>query len=365
MKIKRQIRGLHIFSALGNLSLTGAWVTLLAARGFSLVEIGLAETAFHITSLLCEIPSGILADVFGRKRMLIVSTIAQMIGDLIMMLSNSFAMVCVSLCVFALKYNFASGSDTALAYDSLKMVGQEDGYERYESRQLVLYRICSGISTLCAGIALAVGYQIAYGISAAMGILQLLSLIPVREVYAGGSKRAGSTVRSAVRESMACFRESIQFLWSARKAVGLMMCNALVGAADILLLFFLQAKLPESSIPGWALGIALLCLELGGIIGSRLIIKLPKLPYRWVFIGALSMITLGYLAEHTMLYAVMTIGGMLASAGDDALQVRTNAKLQSMFPSEQRATLTSVESFAFSIVMIVLSPLAGVLFTHW
>ena len=41
---------------------------------------------------------------------------------------------------------------------------------------------------------------------------------------------------------------------------GLMMCNALVGAADILLLFFLQAKLPESSIPGWALGIALLCL---------------------------------------------------------------------------------------------------------
>ena len=76
MKIKRQIRGLHIFSALGNLSLTGAWVTLLAARGFSLVEIGLAETAFHITSLLCEIPSGILADVFGRKRMLIVSTIA-------------------------------------------------------------------------------------------------------------------------------------------------------------------------------------------------------------------------------------------------------------------------------------------------
>ena len=225
MKIKRQIRGLHIFSALGNLSLTGAWVTLLAARGFSLVEIGLAETAFHITSLLCEIPSGILADVFGRKRMLIVSTIAQMIGDLIMMLSNSFAMVCVSLCVFALKYNFASGSDTALAYDSLKMVGQEDGYERYESRQLVLYRICSGISTLCAGIALAVGYQIAYGISAAMGILQLLSLIPVREVYAGGSKRAGSTVRSAMRESMACFRESIRFLWSARKAVGLMMCN--------------------------------------------------------------------------------------------------------------------------------------------
>ena len=72
---------------LGQVSLTGAWVAILAARGFSLVEIGVAETAFHIVSLIFEIPSGVLADVFGRKRMLIVSTIMAIISDLVMIFS--------------------------------------------------------------------------------------------------------------------------------------------------------------------------------------------------------------------------------------------------------------------------------------
>ena len=49
----------------------------------------------------------------------------------------------------------------------------------------------------------------------------------------------------------------------------------------------------------------------------------------------------------------------------DALQVRTDAILQEMFPSEQRATLISMESFTFSVIMIVLSPLAGIVFSVW
>lgn len=61
----------------------------------------------------------------------------------------------------------------------------------------------------------------------------------------------------------------------------------------------------------------------------------------------------------------MTLGGFIAAIGDDALQIRTNAILQDMFPSQQRATLTSVESFSFSVIMIILSPLAGILFTYW
>ena len=43
--IQNQIRKPYASSALGNLSLTGAWVAILAARGFTLPEIGLAETA--------------------------------------------------------------------------------------------------------------------------------------------------------------------------------------------------------------------------------------------------------------------------------------------------------------------------------
>ncbi len=360
-KIKKQLSKLYTSSVLGNLSLTGAWVAILSARGYSLVEIGIAETVFHITSLIFEIPSGILADVFGRKKMLIVSAIMHMIGNVIMIMSDNLFMVCLSIAFMALTYNLSSGSGDALAYDSLKITKQESWFEKYESNQLIIYRLCSGISTLCAGFALTIGHRLAYGADLIMCAAQIIVLTSLHEVYAV----APDNNVPIGKRLISCFKESFAFIKEVRKAFGLMLCNSFVGAIDILLLFFLQAKLPEKGIPEWGLGIALLFMEMGGIVGSRLILKLPKISYKWIFVISTSLVLTGFITEHSPLYWVMALGGFIAAVGDDALQVRTNALLQDMFPSEQRATLTSVESFSFSVIMIVLSPLAGFVFTYW
>lgn len=362
-KIKKQLSKLYLSSVLGNLSLTGVWVAILSARGYSLVEIGIAETVFHITSLIFEIPSGVFADVFGRKKMLIVSAVMRMIGNIIMIFSNNLFMVCLSIAFHALSYNFSSGTGDALAYDSLKLAETEDKFEKYESNQLIIYRLCSGISTLCAGFALFIGYRLAYSTDLITGVIQIFVLSSLHEVYAANQQN--DTKSTTVRKLISCFRESIIFLKGLKKILGLMMCNSLVGALDILLLFFLQAKLPEKGIPLWGLGFALLFMEMGGVVGSRLILKFPKLSYKRVFAITMFLVFIGFLAEHSSWYIIMAVGGFLSAVGDDALQVRTNAILQNMFPSEQRATLTSVESFTFSVIMIVLSPLAGFVFMYW
>lgn len=366
-KIKKQISGLYLSSVLGNLSLTGAWVAILAARGYSLVEIGIAETIFHATSLLFEIPSGVLADVFGRKKMLIVSSIMRMIANVIMILSQNLFMVCLSIAFHALSYNFASGTGDALAYDSLKKAKRENEFERYESNQLTIYRLCSGVSTLCAGLALFLGHKIAYGTDLIMCVMQMFVLASLREVFAGEarSEREREKIGELGREVVLCFKECFLFLKKTRKTVKLMLCNSLVGAVDILLLFFLQAKLPEKEIPKWGLGFALLFMEMGGIVGAKLILKAPGLKYKRVFAIAAACVLAGFLAAHSKMYLLVTLGGFLAAVGDDALQVRTNAVLQDMFPSKQRATLTSMDSFTFSVVMIILSPLAGFVFSYW
>lgn len=362
-KIKEQLSKLYTSSALGSLSLTGAWVAILATRGYSLVEIGIVETVFHITSLFFEIPSGVLADVFGRKKMLIVSGIMRMIGNIFMILSNNLFMVCLSLSFHALSYNFSSGTGDALAFDSLKLAKMEDRFEKYVSNQLMIYRICGGISTLCAGAALFIGYRMAYGTSLISSMIQILILSSLHEVYAVDPQHDGEY--GTVQKLAACFRESIRFLKEVRKVTGLMLCNSFAGAVDTLLLFFLQAKLLEKGMPEWGLGPVLFFMEMGGVAGARLILKFPGLSYRKVFLTTMFFVSAGVLAEHSAWYGIVAAGGFLAAAGDDALQVRTNAILQDMFPSEQRATLTSVDSFIFSIIMIVLSPLAGWAFMYW
>ena len=181
-KIKNQIRKLYASSILGNLSLTGAWVAILAARGFSLVEIGLAETAYHAASLLTEIPSGTLADVYGRKKMLIVSTLIHILAGVVMIFSNCLATLCLSIALYAVCDSFASGSGDALAYDSLKTAGQESTYDRYESNQLIIYRFCNAISTLCAGFALIIGYRIAYATGIVTSLIQIFILSSLKEI---------------------------------------------------------------------------------------------------------------------------------------------------------------------------------------
>ena len=359
--IQKQLRKLYSSSVLGNLSLTGAWVAILAARGFTLVEIGIVETVFHITSLVFEIPSGVLADVFGRKKMLLFSTLMRMIGNVIMIASNDLGMVCASIAFHALSYNFSSGSGDALAYDSLKYAGQVCRFEGYMATQFMIYRLCSGISTLCAGFALTIGHRIAYGTDLVSAAIQIVLLAALHEI----KPDSGAGEASVLRRLTACFKESFTFLGNARKAFGLMLSNSLVGVVDTLLLFFLQAKLSERGMPVWCLGLALLVMQMGGIIGSKMIVKLNRCGYKKIFAGCALLVAAGLLMEHSPLWWVMTAGGFLSAMGDDALQIRTNAILQDMFPSEQRATLTSVESFSFSVIMIVLSPLAGWIFTLW
>lgn len=361
----RQLEILYSSSVIGQLSLTGAWVAILASRGFNLVEIGIAETVFHIVSLLFEIPSGVIADVFGRKKTLIISTILNMLGCALMIISENLPLVCAAIGLFALSYNFASGSGDALAYDSLKLENRQGEYAKYESNQLIIYRLCEGISTMSAGLALLIGFQMAYATSLATGILQIIILSSLIEVGGNEERKKKQFFGSIQSEFASCMIESLSFLKGARKAILLMFGNSLIGAVDTLLLFFLQAKLLQTNIHSLWLGVALFVIQLGGVSGSKITLKLGKIRYWLSFTASAIIVILGVVLEHSGIAVIMTIGGFITALADDALQVRTNTKLQHMFPSEQRATLISFESFTFSVIMIVLSPLAGWFFSIW
>ena len=360
-KIRKQLSKLYLLTIWGNISLSGAWVAILTARGFSLVEIGFAETVFHITSILFEIPSGALADVIGRKRMLLASSVSRMLANIIMIISWNFPVVCVSLVFHALSYNFLSGSHEALAYESLKYVGEETRYEKYGSNQMILYRICGGISTLCAGLALTVGYKIAYGTGVITGIMEFLIILSLVEIRTDNLEQKKSLFQAIIH----CFKESIYFLSREKKIVSFMLCNSLIGAVDVLLVFFLEAKMPACGMPKWLLGPALLLIQIGGVAGSRLVLRWKHWRFRKVFMVAAFLVILGFLVEHTGVYLIMMLGGFLSAIGDDAMQVHTNARIQEIVPSKQRATITSVDSFLFSCIMIVFSPLAGFVFSIW
>ena len=288
--VKKQIRNLYFITAIGSFQIAGAsWVALLALRGFSIVQIGILESIFHVVSMCFEIPSGVVADVFGRRKTMIISQYLTLISGTFMILSNSFWTVALAIGLSALSYNF-SGTREALAYDSLKKADCEAQYEKFASTEMMLYRISNSTATLCAGLALFLGYRIAYGIDLAVGLVTLIFAYRLTEVPAN-EKRCEDPILVQLQN---CVKDSFAFLRENRTTRGII--------------------------------VAVLTLFTGN-------------PY------------------------VICAGGFLAAFSDDFLEVRTDILLNCMIPSEQRATLVSVCSFAFSVVMIVLSPIMGWFFS--
>lgn len=365
---KRQLRLLYMNTSFGAFQIAGAsWVALLAARGFSLVEIGFAESVFHVASLLFEVPSGVISDVFGRKRSMVLSQCMTILSALLMLCSDSLAGVLPAMVFSAFGYNFLSGTREALAWETLKADGREAEYDGYASTDMMLYTFFSSLATLCAGLALTLGYRRAYLIDIGLGALGLtlaLRLIEIGRPRENGKGAPGAASGETVwKQVFSCLRESGRFLLHSRKAMELILQNAAVGAAATLLRFFLQARLPEKGLPDALLGPALFLMGLGGAAGARLILCCKSWSYAKVFAVSAAVVTGCVAASLLPVPAVMVVGGFLAALSDNFLQVRSDVRLNEMVPAEQRATLISVSSLCFSAVVIVLSPLFGILFS--
>ena len=359
-KLRFQMAKLLSLSAMGSFRLGGVWVALLAVRGFSMVEIGVAEGVFHVASLLFEVPSGVISDVFGRKYSLVCGRLMGMISSLLMAASKGLPDVCIALVFGAFSYNFESGAREALAYDSLKAQGQEEWYIRYSAADMMIYRIGGAGSSLLAGLSLLLGYRIANLLDAAMDfvcMLLALALVEVRLESVRDQERVWTRIRH-------CVRETVGFLIGQAAARRIMLMNALAGAISILLTFFLQAQLPLAGLEKAWLGPALFVIGLGGAAGARAALRLARMQYVHLYALCLGGVLAGFAMGASGLPMVMIAGGFIAGMFDDLLQVRTDALLNDQFPSSQRATLLSVSSLCFSLVMIAMSPMAGWFFDH-
>ncbi len=332
------------------------WVLLLALRGFSLVEIGFAEAVFHAVSFCCELPSGLLADVLGRKRTLIASHVMFLLSALLMVLSRGMAGVCLSLAVTALGYNLKSGTREAITYESMLQAGKERGYLKFSSLQNGVDRLSVGGAMLLAGATVLLGWRRAYLLDVGITLIGLAAALTLTEPKRDAP---GATLRTLPAALARTVHEAWALLKSDGTAVRIMALNALVGACATLTGFYLQEKVEAAVTVPALLGPALFALSLGGGLAGLLTGRLDRLSYPKAAAVTGAGVLLCALAARRACLPVLMASGLLAGLLDDSLQLVSDKRLNDRFPSAQRATLISVSSMLFSAFMMPLSPLFG------
>ncbi|MDF2593450.1 MAG: major facilitator superfamily 1, partial [Clostridia bacterium] len=80
IQLKRNINKNYLYTLIQNIDFTrGIWMLYLAGKGMSLTQLGLLETIFHVTSFTMEVPTGAVADIFGRRISRIVGRVASIV----------------------------------------------------------------------------------------------------------------------------------------------------------------------------------------------------------------------------------------------------------------------------------------------
>lgn len=120
--------------------------------GLTIEQFALLNTVWAITIVLAEVPSGALADVFGRKTLIVITSflmIVEMLVIAFLPLGNStliFWGFLINRVLSGLAEAMASGADEAIAYDSLVMEGDVNDWPRVLSVQMRLRSVATIIT---------------------------------------------------------------------------------------------------------------------------------------------------------------------------------------------------------------------------
>ena len=124
--------------------------------GLSIEQFALLNTVWAITIVCCEVPSGALADLLGRKRLLVLTSVL-MIIELSVIAFVPISSINVVFWAFfinrilsGLAEAMASGADEAIAYDSLVQDGNPGDWPKVLSLQMRL-KALAGIISMTAG----------------------------------------------------------------------------------------------------------------------------------------------------------------------------------------------------------------------
>lgn len=362
LNLKKQLACIYTSDLFSGLRITDAvWVALLAARGFSLWEIGLAESVYHIVSLFCEVPSGMAADLLGRRKTLLSGGVLTVTCNLLMAFAPNLFTICLAMGLSALAMTMFSGTFTALVYDSLKTEGREDEYIQVSANSSQISMLANAIGSLASLLKRFLGFAGFYLLSAAFEGVSTAALALMEEpiVTKAQASRGKHPLHALPEQFRQLVRDSLHVLHTCPMAVKLIASSALISVPSYLTKMFLQQRLVEL---GWPTELLFLPLLLGGLacvagteIGRRVRCRsMRRLYTACALLCGVGTLLVGAAPAWGGILGMMLVQGVL-----EVYLLHESQKLNDAIPSDQRATLISVDGMAYSLLMIPASPLVG------
>jgi MFS family permease len=338
------------------------FVPLLQGHGLSMSEVLQTQAMFALTIALCEVPSGYIADTWGRRETILLGAALNAVGFLSLLGADSFMDFLLYEVILGVGFSLISGADLALLYDT-ELYLQERGLPggagpgKSLSRLIAIEAAASGVAGVVASLLLLWSLDAVVLVQAFTGLLPLLLGLTLAE--APRPRRQGEHRDNARRiVDLLLFGKPVVF-WTA-------FAIAVFGLLAVYVFWIYQKYWELQGVPlGWfgyiwaafALTVSLAARYSAALeqrLGTRGVLYLiALLPLLGLLGMALGSGWIGVLFG----FAIQISRGLSMSLFYEALNRRV--------PGDFRATVNSLVSLAVRAIFIVTGPVLEFALDHY
>ena len=371
-KVQRTYLTLLLFNTLAASLIWGINTLFLLDAGLNNLEAFAANAFFTAGFVLFEIPTGVVADLWGRRVSYLLGLFTLAISTVLYLFmwytSAPFWAWAGASLFLGLGFTFISGAFEAWLADALVHAGDKDKLESVLAKGEVVEGVAMLAGSVAGGaIAQATNLGVPYVIRAVLLVVNLVvAAILMKDL--GFTPVKGTR---ATEEIKSILRASIKYGLRNRPVRWLMFAAPFTSGVTIYAFYAMQPYLLELYGNKQAYGIAGLAAAIvagaqiaGGLLVphvSRVFTRRTSVLLTCEGISVVVLAVIGFVPNFWIAVTLLVLWGLMFAAVTPIRQAYLNA----LIPSEQRATVLSFDSLFGSTGGVVIQPVLGKAADAW
>lgn len=329
------------------------WMIYLVSIGIPILKISMFQVFLNISMSFFEIPSGILADKLGAKKVIQLGHLL-VIGYLSLMILNinSYTFL-LAFILYGAGLSMISGADETIIYSTLKESSQEKLYQKFKGRYNAILIASVALSSLFGGVFQNISWKYVYIFSICT---QLLSIIFIQLVS------EGKKISSENLHNNFFYVNLISFIKDGKEFKVLILSIALLQGGFSVLYMYGQLLMSGNNLSpnmiSSIFSVTSLITVFGSLCSYRLVSKFGGVKViLFCLTGAIAcLIGIAYFKSLGIVISFISIY-LLYEIWDTSL----NALLHNLVPDNLRTSLVSICNSLVAVVMILTFPLIAYL----